>query len=290
MLERESFIHPITGSLAAVFLMLLLAGVVSHVDRYHSMPPIVQDIGIDQKPAEGVDNSADLKVQKNMANAAWAAVWVGAAGLVGLLFTVRYALLTWKEAQRSATADEESLALTRLQLKDSRDVAARQSRCYIEPVGGKFIRPDPDKATLLTDHANIMLNCVNHGGSIGKNIYCLYEVEVIDLDASSGTLRWREFEPQFRSDHPNVAPNSEFSISLDLNAVKQVDEVPFDGRHLAVVRGAVYYRDVFDDRFRSGFVLIGLIPFNSGLVAREIPFGMSRSSEDRPIFEFLEPA
>ena len=337
MLERDRLFHPVTGSVTAVVLMLLCAGLVSHADHYHANrqnyeynePNAVEAAPPFLRPSSGAKAIAretneqpgydpDLRSQERMADAAWAAVY-SSLFLIGL--TIHFARMAWLAAKESAAADNAALELTRTQLSEARlaaseqadqmnrqvwatqdtaraaqrhamitqDVAARQSRCYIEPIGGTFIRPDPETATLLTDYSKIEIKCVNHGSSIGKEIYCLYEVEVIDLDNRTGTLGWREFEPELKSGHPNVAPKSDFSISLELNAVQRVEEVPYDGRSLVLVRGAVYYRDVFDEEFRSGFVLLALFPINSGLVAREIPFGMSQSSQDRPTFERVYP-
>ena len=316
--------------------MLLAAGLVSHVNRYHTEHQSAEDrVGHQLSPAVSLTGprgtseeptaearkeareEADLRAQQGMVLAAWVAVFISGAALFGLGLTVFYARNAWLAAKASADSDNEALELTRTQLSEARlaaeeqaahmnrqvwamqdmatasqrharvtqDVAARQSRCYIEPTGGKFIRPDPEKATLLTNFSSIELHCINHGESIGREVYCLYEFEFVDLNSRTGTIKWREFEPVYKSDHPNVAPKSKFSIGLDLGVVKQVEDVRYDGQGLAVIRGAVYYRDVFDEQFRSGFVLLGLFPFNTGLVAREIPFGMSRSSQDRPTFE-----
>lgn len=341
MSEGDRLFHPVTGSLAAIFLMLLAAALVGHANRYHGnhsnsgnqsahqaqspMAPSGPSGPSEQPSAEErreAREEADLAAQYRMARAAENAVYISAFALLGLALTVHFARKAWLAAQASAKADNEALELTRTQLNESReaaaeqadhmnrqvwamqdtarasqqharitrDVAARQSRCYIEPTGGKFIKPDPEKVTILTNVSSIKLNCVNHGESIGREIYCLYEVEFVDLDKPSGILSWREFIPSYKSEHPNVAPKSPFSIDLDLNVVKQIEDAPYDGRTMSIIRGAVYYRDVFDEQFRSGFVLLGLIPINSGLVAREIPFGMSRASQDRPTFQKVEQA
>ncbi|MEQ8558424.1 MAG: hypothetical protein RIB03_08910 [Henriciella sp.] len=229
----------------------------------------------------------DLEAQQWMA---WSAFWMvllTGAGVILIAATLRETGLMLQEARKATDAANDSAAAAWAATEDSKDVAARQSRCYIEVIGGRLIKPDPKFATMLTNFSTIEVRCVNHGASIGKDIYCLYEVEVVDLDNRTGSLKWQEFEPEFRSDHRNVAPRSEFSISLNLSAVRRVEEVPFDGRHVAVIRGAVYYRDVFDDIFRSGFVLFGLLPSSGFPDRREIPFGMDQLSKNFPTFEML---
>lgn len=322
MSKRDKLLHPVTGSLAAVALLLLTAGLVGHAKRHHSGVPIQPKTHVapesTKSNSENTYKSADLKAQESMATAAWVAVGISGLGLLGLFFTVRYALFAWRSSERSAIADEKALELTRKQLDEARedaeiqlsklerqvsamqdtarasqrhamiteDVAARQSRCYIEPIGGVF-KKSQNPNSMLTDYSTVELECINHGASIGKDIYCLYEFEIIDLDKREGTLGWREFKAQYRSDHRNVAPSSEFLIKLDLDLARRVEEIPFDGKSLAVIRGAVHYSDVFDGQFRSGFVLLGFVPVKM-VDLQEISFGMDQTSREFPTFEKLK--
>ena len=134
--------------------MLLAAGWVSHANRYHSSAPVVPDVSFGQEPTEdGRENSetsADLQAQQSMAGAAWAAVWVGVGGLIGLVFTVRYALLAWKSAEKSAKADNDALDLTRTQLNEARTAAEDQSRIAAEQIAA--MKSSADAAWALADN------------------------------------------------------------------------------------------------------------------------------------------
>ncbi|MBY9067773.1 hypothetical protein K1X12_12750 [Hyphomonas sp. WL0036] len=115
--------------------MLLAAGLVGHNNRYHSFAPVVPDTDLSQQiannGAQQTEQSADLKAQQSMALAAWAAVGVSVCGLVGLFFTVRYALFAWKAAEKSANADNEALILTRTQLDEARAFNMAQTRAWL---------------------------------------------------------------------------------------------------------------------------------------------------------------
>lgn len=142
MSDRDRLLHPVTGSLVAVLLMLLVAGLVSHQRTYHSRggdnaenrplesqvssPPL--DRSSTDKKTSNSDvpknqSSEDLIAQQDMAKAAWAAVRISVFGLIGLVFTVAFAGLAWWEARKSAKADNEALKLTRKQLADAESEA-----------------------------------------------------------------------------------------------------------------------------------------------------------------------
>lgn len=154
MPERDRLIHPVTGSLAAVFLVLLVAGLVSHANRYHSntanggqtstrqLPeaPLFAGPGGGAQQAspeerEEARKEADVAAQLRMAAAAENAVYVSFLALFGLAATIFYARRAWEAARDSAKADNEALKLTRTQLTEARasaDIQADRSRQQLD--------------------------------------------------------------------------------------------------------------------------------------------------------------
>ena len=170
MSEGDRLFHPVTGSLAAIFLMLLAAGSVSHANRYHSdhhsqhqpganqaqsSVPLAGPSSLGEQPSADdrkyAREEADLRAQQGMVGAAWTGVVISGFALAALLVTIHFARMAWLAAKDSAKADNDALELTRTQLMEARDTAEVQSRAYCLIDGTDVRRIPTTKEKSLSD-------------------------------------------------------------------------------------------------------------------------------------------
>lgn len=133
MSERDRLFHPLTGSLAGVFLLLIGPALLgskqeepaqrsnqTQAQIEQTVDPAVSIVSID---SEGYQSAADerddrdVMAQERMADAAEFAAGVSVYALLGLGGTIIFAALAWWEARKSADADNEALAETRAESK-----------------------------------------------------------------------------------------------------------------------------------------------------------------------------
>lgn len=282
MPERDRLLHPVTGSLAAVFLMLLLAGLISHANRYHLESPasvgmISPNVDVSQEPAKSSQqqayDEADLQAQQSMALAAWFAVAVSGTGLVGLLFTVRYALFAWKAAQKSADADEAALVQTRLATmaafkteESTREIGQKQATAYLYAASANVpvrqtLTHGVDNALLsaLQKRAMLSVKLRNIGQTMAKNVYLKFEL----CDERKGAWEVHRELNGFKSLRTsNIAPGQDFDVIIYQDILKDIRESAASEDRLKyplqmrTLRGDIIYEDVFTNIFRTAFIFV----------------------------------
>lgn len=298
-------LRPVTIVLTTIAIMLLAAReqhVVPTSDLPFVPPPSEVAYQEAQPSSEQTQEQADLEAQQSMASAAWAttyATWIAVGisfcALIGLIATVVYARYAWKAAADSAKADNDALELTRTQLRESREAAAEarettqaQARCYVEALSASYTPQKPGQLTLLQTPSGIDIKATNRGGTLAMNVTCFCEAVMYNIDTESG-FRWKEVEKPLRMRVGNIAPGTDFSISLASPLVDFVEGAETDGSSCAVLRGAIYYTDVFGSKFRTGFMFPQFIPVKKVLV-REGPFSIGKAvyHPGTPYFEPVE--
>ena len=130
MSERNRLFHPVTGCLTGVFLLLIAPALLNPKYEQRSHQPQAEieravdsaapmNAERDKRTADERDE-ADVRAQERMADATEAAVDISSWALIGLGATVLFAYLAWREAKRSANADEKALDETRAESERQR--------------------------------------------------------------------------------------------------------------------------------------------------------------------------
>lgn len=283
--------------------MLLLAGLISHANRYHLESPasvgmISPNMDVSQEPAQSSQqqayDEADLQAQQSMALAAWFAVAVSGTGLVGLLFTVRYALFAWKAAQKSADADEAALVQARLATvaaykneKTAREIGQKQSMAYLYATGAS-IAPWPFRNALsgLPEEHHCVLHLSNIGQTMAKRVEIYY---CFGIDTQVAAAHPKILQKPFKISFSNVAPSQTADAKVykvltpwkKLIAKESATATIIGTKDYFHFWGEIHYSDVFDVRHRSAFQFV--------TVYNRIDTGdMISLSAHLPIFEKLE--
>lgn len=293
--------------------MLLMAGLVSHANRYHSdsnnsgqtgtpelqKPPLFAGPGgrTEQPSPEDRQEAreeADVAAQLRMAAAAENAVYISFLALFGLLATVYYAWRAWRAAQKSADADEAALVQARLATvaafkaeQTTREIGQKQSRAYLIVTGARleewpffnaFSKDGPDHA--------FQIDIRNIGQTIAKKVTIKFCIKVGE---KRETFSVREIVDPASQDISNIVPGQEspFWIYSLLKKWKQQTEA--HNASLTVLEpkwhihfwGEVHYTDVFGRRHRTGFQYV--------TPDRDIEkFALVNVTLDLPICEELE--
>ncbi len=211
------------------------------------------DVSISQEPAEGSrkssETSADLQAQQSMALAAWSAVGVSAFGLIGLFFTVRYALFAWRSAEKSADADNKALELARTQLDEARQANMAQLRAYLSvqdlQVNNFSVGDKPRFEFLIR----------NNGNTPAYDVQYIAQVYLSD-DPKAYKVRFPSIEWQSKLIVAPSYANSGF-VGGDTVMTKAAYEAVMSGKLVPVLAGYIVYRDIFKKRryvtFRATF-------------------------------------
>jgi hypothetical protein len=167
--------HDAFGKLATGIAIIILGGAFAFsatdiASFYRQRQAIQQVPGCDaSKPDDCTTKGAQAAMRSAVSNEAYVdiAVWqlgLGAVGLTGVAFTVFYARLAWREAQRSADAAAAALGKSDALLTHAREAASKELRAYISIVPGEF------KGKASPYHCLAMPKIVNFGKTPARNL------------------------------------------------------------------------------------------------------------------------
>lgn len=220
MSERDRVIHPVVGVLAAVFLILMAAGLVSHANRYHpnsdgsrqTSPNQLQDSSHFSGQSSGAEQptpeqrkeareEADILAQYRMAAAAEKAVYVSALALFGLGFTVFYARRAWK----SATTANASFV----------DASDKQLRAYVSAkviAKNSAVSIDLSQSQPVMAKIGISLDVVNFGNTPAKNVRLRSVVKMAPWPTSEESVP--SVSDQTILNGPTINPGESWPLNL----------------------------------------------------------------------------
>lgn len=270
MPERDRIIHPVAGVLAAVFLMLIGAGSVSHAHRYHSKAKVahkpstsqIQELSLFTGPSSSAEKQtaedhkeareeADLAAQLRMAVAAQNTVYVGLLTLALLGLTVYYARKAWEAAAdgtRAAWKSEDT----------ARNIGQAQSRAYIHVPIASIVELGSANA-FATPNWYARLGIKNEGSTPAKNVEVHYSFALIEREYEGTVWPLENLKKRFV---PNIAPGQTLdwllTPSLNTRRLQLTEEnekvVTILGSRLHLrVWGEVRYSDIHHRRFASAF-------------------------------------
>lgn len=113
---------------------------------------------------------ADLEAQRDMARAAYSAVWVSVVALIGLALTVHFARKAWLASAASAEADNKALELARTQLKEARESAIEAQRVGEAQVRAYLTFEKP--SFKISSDLRLLFDIHNTGQSPARFIRC----------------------------------------------------------------------------------------------------------------------
>lgn len=204
-------------------------------------------------PAYQVTQDAyDLKAQQDMAK--WALLMLIVTG-VGVVFVA----MTLSASQKMLLEAKDATKAAWVSGNSAREIGQKQCAAYVH-VTRAYI-PKKEIPTLnalagMGEKAAIVIEFKNIGSTIGKNISIKFGL--FDEPVNGAVYRSMSYPREISA--PNVAPGqqSQFPIIADLDQI--IDESRCnqngdnDGGEFRLLRGELFYDDVFGNTFRTAFI------------------------------------
>tara|TARA_R110002110_G_scaffold411228_1_gene635380 strand:+ start:11631 stop:12491 length:861 start_codon:yes stop_codon:yes gene_type:complete len=279
-------------------MILLVAGLVSHANRYHSHNQTNHDAGHEQaelapdsvvpdavtqettaNDRQEARDEADLAAQLRMAGAAQKTFYVGLLSTFLLAATVVFAGLAWHAAADGAKAAWNSV-------ETARDIGQAQSRAYLHVPAARIAAMSTGNA-LAPPSFYAYITIKNEGTTLAKKVEVFYKL-ALDYRDYDRTV-WSLDDPR-RVFIPNIAggQSPEWILGPHLNGYRE--RMKLENAKVPTVLGAklhfrvwgeVHYSDIHHRRFKSAFQFETVFP----AIEESKMLG---SSVNLPVFEEVE--